>query len=177
MDDAARAKVSGIPVQLDKRADEIFETLIASVPFEPDALEVDESPDTYKYALDSVQDEKSTVLGELQKLAMSELGLIYQKASGTLVFESRNRRAASEGIVDTFMDTSTLSGFNAAVARDDDSLEMHAHDTIKGSDFLADQDAVEAFVEEAPGRSSHSRPTEPSRLATGWRWRTVRASR
>lgn len=119
MDDAARAKVSGIPVQLDKRADEIFETLIASVPFEPDALEVDESPDTYKYALDSAQDEKSTVLAELQKLAMSELALIYQKADGTLVFESRNRRAVSEGIVDTFTDTSAISGFNAPAARDD----------------------------------------------------------
>lgn len=119
MDDAARAKVSGIAVQLDKRADEIFTTLIGSVPFEPDALEIDESPDTFAYALDSVQDEKSTVLGELQKLALSELGLIYQKASGTLVFESRNRRAVSEGVLDTFADVSSISGFSAPVARDD----------------------------------------------------------
>ncbi len=119
MDDAARAKISGIPVQISKRADEIFETLIASVPFEPDALEVDTSPDTYEYALDSAQDEKSFVLAELQKLALSELGLIYQKADGTVVFESRNRRAVSEGVVDTFLDTSSISGFAAPVARDD----------------------------------------------------------
>jgi fumarate reductase flavoprotein subunit len=33
----------------------------------------------------------------------------------------------------------------------DDSLDLHAYDTIKGSDFLADQDVVEAFVQEAPG--------------------------
>ncbi|MHC4335126.1 MAG: hypothetical protein ACYSUV_15445, partial [Planctomycetota bacterium] len=51
MDDAARAKISAIPVQLSQRADQIFSTLIGSVPFEPDALEIDESPDTYKYAL------------------------------------------------------------------------------------------------------------------------------
>ena len=119
MDDAARAKISGIPVQISKRADEIFETLIGSVPFQPDALEVDTSPDTYEYALDSAQDEKSAVLGELQKLALSELGLIYQKADGTVVFESRNRRAVSEGVVDTFTDVSTISGFAAPVARDD----------------------------------------------------------
>jgi len=119
MDDAARAKVSEIPVQLSKRADEIFETLIESVPFEPDALEVDESPDTFAYALDSVQDEKSTVLAELQKLALSELGFIYQKADGTVVFESRNRRAVSEGVVDTFEDTGSMYGFSAPVARDD----------------------------------------------------------
>lgn len=119
MDDAARAKVSGIPVQLQKRADEIFEELIASVPFEPDGLEIDESPDTYAYAMDSAQDEKSTVLSQLQKLALSEFGLIYQKADGTVVFESRTRRATSEGIVETFADVSALTGFASSVARDD----------------------------------------------------------
>jgi len=119
MDDAARAKISGIAVQLDKRADEIFSLIIGSVPFEPDALEIDESPDSYAYALDSAQDENSTVLAELQKLALSELGLIYQKADGTLVFESRNRRAVSEGIVDTFTDVSAISGFDVPVSRDD----------------------------------------------------------
>jgi fumarate reductase flavoprotein subunit len=32
----------------------------------------------------------------------------------------------------------------------DDSLDEHAYDTISGSDWLADQDAVEIFVREAP---------------------------
>ena len=32
-----------------------------------------------------------------------------------------------------------------------DSLESHAFDTVKGSDYLADQDAVERFVREMPG--------------------------
>ncbi len=32
----------------------------------------------------------------------------------------------------------------------DDSLEKHAFDTVKGSDFLADQDVIQYFVEEAP---------------------------
>jgi succinate dehydrogenase subunit A (EC 1.3.5.1) len=31
-----------------------------------------------------------------------------------------------------------------------DSLDLHAYDTVKGSDFLADQDAVEVLVREAP---------------------------
>jgi len=35
--------------------------------------------------------------------------------------------------------------------RDFDSLDLHAKDTIFGADFLADQDAVEVFVKEAPG--------------------------
>ena len=47
--------------------------------------------------------------------------------------------------------TVSAEGGAAAVMRDNDSLDTHAKDTIFGSDFLADQDAVEAFVKEAPG--------------------------
>jgi succinate dehydrogenase / fumarate reductase flavoprotein subunit len=43
-------------------------------------------------------------------------------------------------------------GGTAAVMRpeDGDSFELHAWDTIKGSDFLADQDVVDLFVHEMP---------------------------
>ena len=43
-------------------------------------------------------------------------------------------------------------GGTAAVLRTDegDSLELHAWDTVKGSDFLADQDVVRRFVEAMP---------------------------
>jgi len=45
-------------------------------------------------------------------------------------------------------------GINAALGNSpegrDDSQERHAYDTIKGSDFLADQDAVEVMTEAAP---------------------------
>jgi len=47
--------------------------------------------------------------------------------------------------------TVSAEGGSAAVARDYDSFEQHAYDTLKGSDFLADQDVVETFVSEAPG--------------------------
>lgn len=40
-------------------------------------------------------------------------------------------------------------GINAALG-EGDSWESHAFDTIKGSDYLADQDAVEAMCQEAP---------------------------
>jgi succinate dehydrogenase/fumarate reductase flavoprotein subunit len=46
--------------------------------------------------------------------------------------------------------TVSAEGGTAAVLRDYDSLELHALDTIKGSDFLADQDAVEFFVAGCP---------------------------
>jgi succinate dehydrogenase flavoprotein subunit len=48
--------------------------------------------------------------------------------------------------------TVSAEGGAAAVMRDNDSLDTHAKDTIFGSDFLADQDVVEAFVKEAPGQ-------------------------
>jgi fumarate reductase flavoprotein subunit len=46
--------------------------------------------------------------------------------------------------------TVSAEGGAAAVARSDDSLEMHAYDTVKGSDFLGDQDVIQYFVAEAP---------------------------
>lgn len=41
-------------------------------------------------------------------------------------------------------------GGTSAVLREGDSYDLHAWDTVKGSDFLADQDVVEFFVEKAP---------------------------
>ncbi len=46
--------------------------------------------------------------------------------------------------------TVSAEGGAAGAIRDDDSLDLHAYDTLKGSDFLADQDTVETFVEAAP---------------------------
>jgi len=41
-------------------------------------------------------------------------------------------------------------GGTAAVLREGDSYDLHAWDTVKGSDFLADQDIVEFFVRQSP---------------------------
>ncbi|MGC8709555.1 MAG: succinate dehydrogenase/fumarate reductase flavoprotein subunit [Thermoplasmata archaeon] len=41
-------------------------------------------------------------------------------------------------------------GGTAAVLYEGDSYDLHAYDTIKGSDYLADQDAVEIFVRTMP---------------------------
>jgi len=48
--------------------------------------------------------------------------------------------------------TVSAEGGAAAVVRDDtgDSLQLHFEDTVKGSDFIADQNVVEFFVHEAP---------------------------
>src|SRR5271167_2468 len=46
--------------------------------------------------------------------------------------------------------TVSAEGGAAGVHLAEDSLDEHAYDTISGGDWLCDQDAVEAFVKEAP---------------------------
>ena len=55
----------------------------------------------------------------------------------TKVHPVRSHSVAAEG------------GINAAI-RDDDSWEAHAFDTIKGGDYLGDQDAIETMCQEGP---------------------------
>jgi succinate dehydrogenase / fumarate reductase, flavoprotein subunit len=45
-------------------------------------------------------------------------------------------------------------GINAAISLDDD-WHSHAYDTVKGSDFLGDQDAIEIMCSEAPAEVMH----------------------
>jgi succinate dehydrogenase flavoprotein subunit len=45
-------------------------------------------------------------------------------------------------------------GINAAISVDDD-WRSHAYDTVKGSDFLGDQDAIEVMCSEAPQEVMH----------------------
>jgi succinate dehydrogenase / fumarate reductase flavoprotein subunit len=46
--------------------------------------------------------------------------------------------------------TQAQGGINAALS-EEDSWEKHAFDTVKGSDYLGDQDAIETLCTEAPG--------------------------
>jgi len=46
--------------------------------------------------------------------------------------------------------TVSAEGGAAGAIKQSDSLDAHAYDTISGGDWLCDQDAVEAFVREAP---------------------------
>jgi len=46
--------------------------------------------------------------------------------------------------------TVSAEGGAAGVIGDDDTLDEHCYDTVAGSDWLGDQDAIEAFVAEAP---------------------------
>jgi len=55
------------------------------------------------------------------------------------VYPTRSHSGAAQGGVAAALENAT-----------DDSWEMHMYDTVKGSDFLGDQDAIEGMVKEAP---------------------------
>ncbi|MFX1481578.1 MAG: FAD-binding protein [Promethearchaeota archaeon] len=66
-----------------------------------------------------------------------ELADKYDVAVVTKVYPLRSHSVAAQG------------GINASLGKDD-SWEAHAFDTVKGSDYLADQDVVETLTKEAP---------------------------
>lgn len=98
MDEAARATLSGIPVQINKRSDQIFSTIVSNVVRQPAALEIGYGMESYPYALDGALDEGGSVLSEIKRCCDSELGFAYIKGDttqgGTLVFEDRRKRGA-----------------------------------------------------------------------------------
>jgi fumarate reductase flavoprotein subunit len=71
-------------------------------------------------------------------IAAAELSSDLSIALVSKVYPMRSHTVSAEG------------GAGAAMGPDD-SPDLHAFDTIRGSDWLADQDAVEALVAEAPG--------------------------
>src|SRR5579859_7701911 len=70
-------------------------------------------------------------------IAVSELNPNLKIAVVSKVYPMRSHTVSAEG---------GAAGVHLA----DDSLDEHAYDTISGGDWLCDQDAVEAFVKEAP---------------------------
>ncbi len=71
--------------------------------------------------------------------AALELSRHYKTAVVTKVFPTRSHSGAAQG------------GIAASLGNlDDDHWEYHMFDTVKGSDYLGDQDAIEILTQEAP---------------------------
>ena len=96
LDEAARARVSGLTTQISKRSDEIVSLLIANVTRQPEATSIATGRDTFAYALDTARDDSpNPVLQEIARVTASELGYFYQKGDGTVVYESRFGRLST----------------------------------------------------------------------------------
>ncbi|MFN2537173.1 MAG: FAD-binding protein, partial [Mycobacteriales bacterium] len=70
-------------------------------------------------------------------IAVAETNPALDVAVVSKVYPMRSHSVSAEG------------GAAGAIA-EDDSLDTHAYDTISGGDWLGDQDAIEAFIAEAP---------------------------
>ena len=105
MDEAATTLIRSLPIQLNKRSDQIFTTLIDGTGVEgewegirrqPGATLVSEGLHSFPYVFDSLRDETAFVLREFQRVALSELGVIYIKGDAvqgeTLVYENGQER-------------------------------------------------------------------------------------
>lgn len=117
MNEAALAKLSGQPVVLNQRSDQVFDILVDAIRKPPDATFTNQGSDIYPYALDNARDEAIAVLTEFQRLAMSELGFIYVRGDGTLVYEGRRKRAVA-GTPTIVFDDFNMESMNPTRQRD-----------------------------------------------------------
>ncbi len=128
MEEAARAKLAGLAVQTSIQSDALFALLLAALEKQPPAgSRAGTGSDIYPYALDNTTDESSRVLSELQKLVLSEIGLVYVTA-GCLVFEGRKVRGGAASIRFA-LDKDNLADATLAYARDDvvNRLQVSVH--------------------------------------------------
>jgi hypothetical protein len=103
---------------VNKRADELFTTLVDSVPRQPVSRTFDVGESTFPYALDSSQSESTPVLGEAQRICQSGYDRFYMRgdttAGGNLRYEKRSARLNPVPVA-TFGDT--MVGMTAPYGR------------------------------------------------------------
>lgn len=137
IDEASRAKLKRVAIQVSKRADEILTTLVTAMPRQPVSTTFGTGIDTYVFALDHSPEEGAGVLQEFQRIAKSEVGNIYVKgnstAGGELVFESRTDRAGKNTNLATF--NNSMYEMEAGRSRDDvvSRLQVVSHPKRKDS--------------------------------------------
>jgi hypothetical protein len=94
MDDLARAKLAGIAIQLDARADDLLDLVFATLGNPPDTA-FDEGVEVFPFAMDTAHDETTTVSEEIARIVSSEPGYLYVRGDGVVRFENRYARPAT----------------------------------------------------------------------------------
>lgn len=97
MDIAASQKLSQLPIETDKRVDQLLTSALAVMPIQPRATDFDTGIETLARCFDSDADSKTTFLSLFGKLCRNDLGgRIYLRGDTTggetLCFESRRAR-------------------------------------------------------------------------------------
>jgi hypothetical protein len=115
MEQIRLAKTHLLPVQINKRADQLITTLIGSMTIAPLDTDYATGPDTFAYALHSERDEQTSIMTALQKIAQSGLDYVFVRgddAGGELLtYQSRHSRvgAASLATLDNTMYELTIT--------------------------------------------------------------------
>ena len=112
---AATAGVDGLPAEINRRGDQILPDLVALVPFQPPATQYATTIDTYPFAGDNLDPNKSTVMDGIDSLCRSGLDRVWEKADGTLVLESRMVRASQATSLLTLTDVASAGNPGRAI--------------------------------------------------------------
>lgn len=122
---AATIGVSGLAAAVNQRGDQLTATLAAQATYPPFALALATGLDTYPYALDDLDPSTSHILDGFDSVAKSGFDRIYERADGTLRYESRQTRQTFTPAVLTITDVppagrpaQAVSGVPARRARD-----------------------------------------------------------
>lgn len=121
MDDLARANLSRIPTQINVRADEMLDTMLAEMPTQPTATDFDTGVNTFLYGMVGGFGGIINAMQESQRIVASEQGLLYVKGDtvtgGVLRFERYLRRVGDHNshfqLNDDMMDVPAGPGLDA----------------------------------------------------------------
>lgn len=111
----AEHKLKLIPVQENKRSDQLVQTVLDNMSTAPASTSIETDKFTLPYALTSEQDERTTALSAVQKIAQTVLGYCYIRGNATngesFVFQREETRAqqASVATLDNTMSTLRIS--------------------------------------------------------------------
>jgi hypothetical protein len=86
---ASTALVTGLAAQIAQRGDQLLTTLLSVVPFAPIATSFAVGLDTFPYAFDDLDPSSAVALDGIDSIVRSGFDRVYEKADGTLVYESR----------------------------------------------------------------------------------------
>lgn len=109
MDEAAKRKVRLVATQENKRANQIIDTIIGTMPRKPAASSLATGQDIFPYAIDNSLDEHFTPMGVFQQLMQSELGFLLIRGDtstgGVLTFQDRHARPIAGSALTSLTDS------------------------------------------------------------------------
>ncbi len=97
LDYAERHPIVNPGIQSNKRGDEVLTTAIAEVEIQPQGTDFDTGIETFPTVFDTTTSH-TTVMSEMSKVAFSELGYVYERKNGTIVFEAQDARPGSRTV-------------------------------------------------------------------------------